>query len=82
MARLLRALNEEWPAFYMGSVAPDYQTICGIPRADTHFYRMPPQSRDEAGHQLLAQYADLCTRPGNHAPPGGIRGRLSGAFAP
>lgn len=66
--RLLTALEEAWPAFYLGSVAPDYQTICGIPRAETHFYAMPPESRSQGRQALLAQYPQLV--PGRSLDPG------------
>lgn len=49
----------QWPAFYLGSIAPDYQTICGIPRAETHFYGMPPESRQQGRRALLARYPEL-----------------------
>lgn len=60
-------LAEQWPAFYLGSVAPDYQTICGIARADTHFYGMPPRTKSQGERTLLAQFPDLY--PGNQIPP-------------
>lgn len=30
-----------WPAFCLGSIAPDYQVIADIPREQTHFYPLP-----------------------------------------
>ena len=65
---LLSALEESWPAFYLGSVAPDYQTICGIPRAETHFYSMPPESRSQGPRKILAEYPQLL--PGRSLEPG------------
>lgn len=57
--RLPEALLGAWPAFYLGSVAPDYQTICGIPRAETHFYTMPPESIAQGWRNFLAAYPEL-----------------------
>jgi hypothetical protein len=57
--RLRRWLAQAWPAFYLGSVAPDYQTICDIPRARTHFYKLPPGSDDRAFPDMLARYPEL-----------------------
>ena len=57
--RLKRLLEQEWSAFYMGSVAADFQTICDIPRAETHFYDMPPAPDDKAYPLMLANYPEL-----------------------
>ena len=57
--RLPEAFITSWPAFYLGSVAPDYQTICGVPRYVTHFYKMPPQSASQGWQAFLAQYPEL-----------------------
>ena len=56
---LQKILIERWPAFYLGSVAPDFQTICGIPRVATHFYEMPPESKDVAQEHMLSLYPRL-----------------------
>jgi Zinc dependent phospholipase C len=56
-----------WPDFYLGSVAPDYQTICGIPRKKTHFYGMPPEERCEGPRMLIARYPQLS--PGSELDP-------------
>jgi hypothetical protein len=52
-------LAREWPAFYLGSVAPDYQTICDIPRERTHFYELPPDPLAEAHAVMLARHPEL-----------------------
>ena len=57
--RLQNALLETWPAFYLGGVAPDFQTICGIPRSETHFYKMPPESRSAGQQNMLASFPQL-----------------------
>ena len=58
-ADLQALLAAEWPAFYLGSVAPDYQTICNVPRAQTHFYDMPPEPDNMGYTRLLAQNPQL-----------------------
>jgi hypothetical protein len=57
LATLSRLLAVEWGAFYLGSVAPDFQAICHVPREATHFYPIPPAPGDEGAFgRLLAQY--------------------------
>lgn len=57
--RLHQALAAEWPAFYLGSVAPDVNAISAIPRSGTHFYSMPPAQEEMAYPTMLAQYPQL-----------------------
>lgn len=57
--RLHQMLEKEWSAFYLGSVAADFQTICNVPREDTHFYSLPPAPDDEAYPLMLANYPEL-----------------------
>jgi hypothetical protein len=57
--RLPEMFTTSWPAFYLGSVAPDYQTICGVPRQETHFYKMPPQSISQGWRNFLARNPGL-----------------------
>lgn len=53
-------LEAHWSAFYLGSVAPDFQAICRVPREATHFYPIPPEPGDEAAFErMLAQYDHL-----------------------
>ncbi|MCA9981420.1 MAG: hypothetical protein KDD89_11315, partial [Anaerolineales bacterium] len=67
-AVLHRLLCAEWAAFYLGSVAPDFQAICHVPRETTHFYPIPPEPDDEgAFDRLLAQY-DFLTAVGDLSP--------------
>jgi hypothetical protein len=47
------------PAFYLGNVAPDYQTIAKIPREQTHFYNLPPGFDDDACRTMLNKYPEL-----------------------
>jgi hypothetical protein len=57
--RLQASLAAEWPAFYLGSVAPDVNAISAIPRASTHFYDMPPTETEMAYPTMLARYPQL-----------------------
>jgi hypothetical protein len=57
--RLRQQLDDCWPAFYMGSIAPDVNTISDITRVDTHFYDIPPQPDDQAVPTMLAKYPKL-----------------------
>jgi hypothetical protein len=59
--RLSQMLEREWPAFYLGSVAADLQTICHVPRVDTHFYDLPPAQSDEAYPTMLAKHPELAS---------------------
>lgn len=56
---LVSRLADAWPAFYFGSVAPDYQSICDVPREVSHFYGLPPQPDNQAWPRMLAQYPQL-----------------------
>ena len=57
--RLQSTLAAEWPAFYLGSVAPDVNAISTLPRATTHFYDMPPDPEETAYLTMLKQYPEL-----------------------
>jgi len=57
--RLADYLRVEWPAFYLGSVAPDINAISEIRRADTHFYTLPPVPENDAVSEMLAQFPEL-----------------------
>lgn len=61
--RLLAQLDAAWPAFYLGSVAPDINAISDISRSATHFYRMPPPPDEQAFEVMLAQYPELAAGP-------------------
>ncbi len=65
---LLTIIVDQWPAFYLGSVAPDFQTINDIPREETHFSRMPPETRDQSLNVMRARYPQLW--PGKSIRPG------------
>jgi hypothetical protein len=49
----------ENPAFYLGNVAPDFQTINDIPREETHFYKLPPAPNSKAYDLMMRQYPQL-----------------------
>jgi hypothetical protein len=51
-------LERSWPAFYLGSVAADVQTITDIPREKTHFYGLPP-GPGEGYQRMLADFPEL-----------------------
>lgn len=55
-------LRTEWPAFYLGSIAPDVQTISGAPRSATHFYNANGSTREVADEIMLSQYPQLATK--------------------
>jgi hypothetical protein len=57
--RLLRLLQQEWPAFYLGNIAPDFQNICDVAREATHFHRLPPDPDEQAYQVMLAHYPEL-----------------------
>lgn len=57
---LRKQLQHEWSAFYLGSVAPDFQVISSIKREVTHFYPLPPDPDDyDAFGRMLAAYPKL-----------------------
>lgn len=57
--RLADYLLAEWPAFYLGSVAPDINAISDIRRADSHFYTLPPLPENDAVPEMLTAYPEL-----------------------
>ncbi len=65
--RLPLLLAQNWPAFYLGSVAADCQDLAGIPRTATHFYNLPPAPDNQAYPRMLAAYPELADP--DHMPP-------------
>jgi hypothetical protein len=57
--RFAATLSAFWPAFYLGSVAPDCQEIAQVSRETTHFYGIPPQPENQAYPRMLAQFPQL-----------------------
>ncbi|KPK10146.1 MAG: hypothetical protein AMJ56_08820 [Anaerolineae bacterium SG8_19] len=60
-------IERHFSAFYLGSIAPDVQSITKQPRSSTHFYDLPPRPEDKAYPKLLATYPQL-SKP-EHLPP-------------
>lgn len=54
-----RQFGRHFPAFYLGNVAPDYQTICNVPRERTHFYRLPPTADERPQRVFLDRHPEL-----------------------
>lgn len=65
--RLHALLQRQWPAFYFGSVAPDYQEVADVPRRQTHFYDLPPEP-DNMGYNALWDAYPALTDVANLAP--------------
>ncbi len=68
--RAQASLAAEWPAFYLGSVAPDVNAISALPRHATHFYKVPPDPDETAHLTMLDQYPqlkDLAAMPSGQA---------------
>lgn len=49
---IARALDAVKPAYYLGNVAADFQTIADVPREATHFYQLPP-ARDTVAYERM-----------------------------
>lgn len=59
LASLSELFSQSWPSFYIGSVAADYQSICDIPRDETHFYGLAPGPEADPFGLMLARYPEL-----------------------
>ncbi|MDT8306529.1 MAG: zinc dependent phospholipase C family protein [Anaerolineae bacterium] len=63
-------MDAAWPAFYLGNIAPDFQTISDVPREVAHFYELPP-ARDVVAHEemleRLPHLADASALDTDHA---------------
>ena len=57
--RLQQTLAADWPAFYLGSVAPDVNAISPLPREGTHFYDVPPAPEETAYGAMLEKHPQL-----------------------
>jgi hypothetical protein len=57
--RLHTLLQQQWPAFYFGSVAPDYQGVANVPRRQTHFYGLPPEPDNMGYNYLWSAYPEV-----------------------
>ncbi len=52
-------LLDEWPAFCLGNVAPDAQTLSGQTRAATHFFEVPMLDTTPAWETMFRQFPAL-----------------------
>ena len=57
--RLRTAICNQWPAFYLGNIAPDFQIVSNLPRVESHFYPIPPDADADAFGSMLMQYPTL-----------------------
>lgn len=58
--RLLHdTLTEQWPAFCLGQIAPDFSPIAKLSRYDTHFYPIPLPNEHDTIETLFAAYPSL-----------------------
>jgi hypothetical protein len=58
-APVRRALAAEWPAFLLGNIAPDVQTVSGQTREATHFFPVPIGGAPRAHRLLFQQHPSL-----------------------
>ena len=56
---LRETLHAEWPAFLLGNIAPDVQTLSGQPREATHFFRVPLDTDTPAHTVMFAEHPAL-----------------------
>lgn len=56
---IARALDAAKPAYYLGNVAADFQTIADVPRETTHFYQLPPARETVAYERMLEENPQL-----------------------
>jgi hypothetical protein len=66
-AAVRAALKAEYPAFLLGTIAPDVQTVSGQSRQATHFFPVPLNGAPPAERQMLARHRRLA-RPGELRP--------------
>jgi hypothetical protein len=60
-------LSAEWPAFLLGNIAPDVQTVSQQSREATHFFPVPLRNAPPAHQALFARHPALA-RPRQLAP--------------
>jgi hypothetical protein len=60
LTREVRQLvQSEWPAFLLGNIAPDVQTVSGQLREATHFFPVPLNGAPPAWQSLFARHPSL-----------------------
>jgi hypothetical protein len=64
---LSASLSGEWPAFCLGNIAPDAQTLTGQPRTATHFFEVPMRDSTPAWQTLFGRHPGLAD-PARLAP--------------
>lgn len=52
-------LDADWPAFLLGNIAPDVQTVSGQAREATHFFSVPLAASPPAVETLLRLFPEL-----------------------
>jgi len=52
-------LDRHFSAFYLGSVAPDYQWLKNLPRESTHFYGLPPETGNLGYPTMFSRFPEL-----------------------
>jgi hypothetical protein len=52
-------LDKQRGAFFFGNTAPDVQVVAGLPRADTHFFDVPPIHLRPPWARLLRKHREL-----------------------
>jgi hypothetical protein len=77
-APLAATLRAELPAFLLGNIAPDVQTVSGQSREATHFFRVPLEPGPPAVQRLLAKHPLLAQPAGLPAAQAAF---LAGYFA-
>lgn len=62
--RLHQTLAAAWPAFYLGTIAPDYPFVTEASRASSHFYDLPPAPDNLGYNRMLASHPSLADPAG------------------
>lgn len=58
-AEVRTLIQHHWPAFLLGNIAPDVQSITGAPREATHFFPVPIGNAPSAASRLFAEHPTL-----------------------
>ena len=75
---LRQTLEREWPAFLLGNIAPDVQTVSGQAREATHFFTVPLGDGPPAWRTLFTHHPTLAEA---HRLPSAQRAFLLGYLA-
>jgi len=63
-AKTRRLLDRSRPAFLLGNTAPDYVSLAGRPRAESHLFEVPMADRRPAHRILFGRHPDLADARG------------------